>query len=52
MKNFKHILSQFISLVSADTDGTNEMSKNKNGEVKDCFEKLIELFLVLKALIK
>ena len=22
----------------ADTDGTNEMTKNKNGEVKDCFE--------------
>ena len=26
--------------MSADTDGTNEMSKNKNGEVKDCFEKI------------
>ena len=42
----KKILSIFlISLflcfsVSADTDGTNEMSNNKNGEVKDCFEKI------------
>ena len=42
----KKILSIFlVSLflcfsVSADTDGTNEMSKNKNGEVKDCFEKI------------
>ena len=42
----KKILSMFlISLflcfsVSADTDGTNEMSNNKNGEVKDCFEKI------------
>ena len=42
----KKILSIFlVSLflcfsVSADTDGTNEMSNNKNGEVKDCFEKI------------
>ena len=35
------LISLFLCFsVSADTDGTNEMSKNKNGEVKDCFEKI------------
>ena len=35
------ILSLFIATSSlAGSDGQNELSKNNNGQVKDCFEKL------------
>ena len=35
------ILSLFIATSSmAGSDGQNELSKNPNGEVKDCFEKV------------
>ena len=35
------IISLFVSVSSmAGSDGENELSKNSNGEVKDCFEKI------------
>ena len=43
MKKFLSVFAVYFLLsisTSADTDGTNEISKNKNGEVKDCFESI------------
>ena len=43
MKKFLSVFALYFLLsisTSADTDGTNEISKNKNGEVKDCFESI------------
>ena len=48
MKKITLIITVFLVLAlgnaTAGTDGENSLSKNKNGEVKDCFEGLNRAF--------